>query len=57
MEKYIRAELFEMATKTGASLTIEKGVDLEIINALMLTGQTLLKKCMKKIISTSTRGS
>ena len=48
MEKYIRAELFEMATKTGALLTIEKGVDSEIINALMLDRPDLVEEVYEK---------
>ena len=43
MEKHIREELFEQATKTGALLTIEKGVDSEIINALRLDRPDLVE--------------
>ena len=57
MEKHIREELFEQATKTGASLTIEKGVDSEIINALRLDRPDLVEEVYEKHISTSTRGS
>ena len=48
MEKHIREELFEQATKTGASLTIEKGVDSEIINALRLDRPDLVEEVYEK---------